>query len=94
MSSRWRGLAKRKVKDCLGAMLAVRALIYEDLAKHEHADADRRHLKQLGFDFNKLTADLPSDQNCLDTLMIGIQYLDTRGFVFGRQPLGVKSPER
>ncbi|MFK7766931.1 MAG: tetratricopeptide repeat protein [Mariniblastus sp.] len=77
---------QEQLTDCLGALLAVRALFYEDLGKFELADADRRKVEQIGFDFDKLAADLPSDQNCIYTLRNGVMFLDTRGFVFGRQP--------
>lgn len=77
---------QKQLSDCLGAMLATRALIYEDQEKFNNADADRRHLNQLGLEFDEIAPDLPSDPVCLETLGFGAMYLDTRGFVYGRQP--------
>ena len=77
---------KKTISDCLAAMLGIRALIYEDLGKPELADADRRKIIELGFEFERLMAALPSDQASPQLMQMGLMYLDTRGFVFGRQP--------
>ena len=61
-------------------------MIYEDLGKPELADADRRKIIELGFEFERLMAALPSDQASPQLMQMGLMYLDTRGFVFGRQP--------
>ncbi len=77
---------KKTISDCLAAMLGIRALIYEDLGKPELADADRRKITELGFEFKRLMAALPSDQVSPQLMHMGLMYLDTRGFVLGRQP--------
>jgi tetratricopeptide (TPR) repeat protein len=72
-------------KNCLALMLATRALIHEDLESTRRADADRRRINALGFEFNELARALPSDGDCLAGLELSSLYLDTRGFVSGRR---------
>jgi hypothetical protein len=79
-----RGL-KQVQKNCLGIMLATRALIHEDRNCHRSADRDRRRIEELGFDFSELAKELPHDEACLATLRKASLYLDTRGFVSGRR---------
>ena len=71
--------------NCLGLMLATRALIHEDMHCYRSVDKDRRRVQELGFDFAELAKELPSDEACLATLRKASLYLDTRGFVSGRR---------
>ncbi len=72
-------------KNCLGIMLATRALIFEDLCRHVESDFDRKFIEDLGFDLDQLLRDLPSDEACLAALDKANVLLDTRGFVAGRR---------
>ena len=72
------------LKTSIAAMSTVRALIYEDLNRSDQSDSDRHRVKSLGFDFQSLVNDLPSDFNCTAALDLAATYLDTRGFVLGR----------
>ena len=75
---------RERQKNSLALMLATRALMLEDLGKTDRADSDRWEVEYLGFEFNKLTKQLPNDKACLFALQSGSLYLDTRGFVSGR----------
>jgi len=72
-------------KVSLAAMLTTRALIHEDLGNHEQADRDRLRIRDLELEFSEMVKKLPSDFACLGSLEIASTYLDTRGFVLGRQ---------
>ncbi len=72
-------------KTSLAAMLATRALIFEDFGKPAKADRDRIRIRELGFEFPAMVKKLPSDFACLNSLDVASTYLDTRGFVLGRQ---------
>ncbi len=72
-------------KESLSAMLATRALILEDLGDHARADQDRLAVEELDFDFDKVAARFRSDLDCLKSLRVAAMFLDTRGFVLGRQ---------
>jgi tetratricopeptide (TPR) repeat protein len=72
-------------KNCLGLMLATRALIHEDRQCYRSADRDRRRVQELGFEFDKLVVELPGDQACLSTFGDACVFLDTRGFISGRR---------
>lgn len=76
---------KQMQKSCLGVMLATRALIHEDRQCSKSADRDRRRTQELGFEFDELVSELPSDQACLNSFLNACMYLDTRGFVSGRR---------
>ncbi len=76
---------KQVQTNCLGVMLATRALIHEDLDCHRSADMDRRRIQELGFDFAELAQELPDDTASLATLRKASLYLDTRGFISGRR---------
>lgn len=79
--------SRREVeKNCLGVLLATRALIHEDLNCHRSSDRDRRRIQQLGFSVEKLIEELPNDQACLTTFRKACLFLDTRGFVSARRP--------
>ena len=70
----------------LVSLLAVRALIYQDLKHRESANADRLRVRELGYDADKLVNRLPDKFTCLDALYRSTMFLDTRGFVFGLLP--------
>ena len=72
-------------KESLTAMLVTRALILEDLGQQEKADQDRWAVEELDFDFEQVSNRFPSDLNCLRELRNASMFLDTRGFVLGRQ---------
>lgn len=76
----------------LAALLATRALVYEDLGEHEKADTDRLKLEQLNFKFEDFVRRLPSDSWCVHSLSSVSMYLDTRGFVLGRQTWAENDP--
>ena len=78
-------ISLQQQKESLAAMLAIRALILEDLGQTEKADQDRWAVKELDFDFEQVCNRFPSDLNCLRALATASQFLDTRGFVLGRQ---------
>ena len=71
--------------ESLAAMLVIRALLYEDLGQTQKADQDRWAVKELDFDFEKFSNRFPTDLNCLRVLSNASSFLDTRGFVLGRQ---------
>ena len=79
-----RGRVER-LKLSIAAMAATRALVYEDLGETDKADQDRSLVDELGFNFEELVADLPTDFDCLASLDTATAFLDTRGFVLGRQ---------
>ena len=69
-------------KNCLGLLCATRALVLEDLGRQCEADKDRKCVEELGFEFDALALELPSDESCLQELRNSF-FLDTRGFVSG-----------
>ena len=75
----------QRQKESLAAMLVTRALILEDLGQHERADQDRWAVEELDFDFERVSSRFPSDLKCLRSLSTASMFLDTRGFVLGRQ---------
>ena len=78
-------LSLQRQKESLTAMLAIRALVYEDLGEHEKADQDRLAIHELDFDFEQVTNRFPPDLNSIFELNRAAMFLDTRGFVLGRQ---------
>lgn len=78
-------LSLQRQKESLTAMLATRALIFEDLGEQEKADQDRLAIHELDFDFNDIVDRFPSDLSCVFVLRSTAMFLDTRGFVLGRQ---------
>jgi len=60
-------------------------LIFEDLGEQEKADQDRLAIHELDFDFNDIVDRFPSDLSCVFVLRSTAMFLDTRGFVLGRQ---------
>ena len=71
--------------ESLGVMLVIRALLHEDLGEPQKADQDRWAVKELDFDSEQFINRFPSDLNCLRLLSNASTFLDTRGFVLGRQ---------
>ena len=84
---------KQVQKNCLGVMLATRALIHEDRKCYRSADHDRRRIQELAFDFAELAKELPDDQACLFAFRNACMYLDTRGFVSGRREWSGEQPD-
>ena len=72
-------------KESLGQMMVIRALLLEDLGQTEKADWDRWAVQELDFDFEQISSRFPSDLNCVGSLYESSMFLDTRGFVLGRQ---------
>ena len=79
-------------KNCLGLLYATRALVFEDLGRQSDADKDRKSVEELGFDFDALALELPSDDSCLQELRYSF-FLDTRGFVAGLREWKGDTPE-
>ncbi len=67
-------------RNCLGLLCTTRALVLEDLGQSCDADKDRAYVEELGFDFDELVMELPSDESCLQELENSF-FLDTRGFI-------------
>ena len=78
-------LSLQRQKESLTALLATRALIFEDLGEQDKADQDRLAIHELDFDFEEIVKRFPSDLNCLLVMQNTAMFLDTRGFVLGRQ---------
>jgi len=73
-------------EESLAAMLVARALVLDDLGEDdESVDRDRRAIAKMGYEFEDVSNRLPSDFNCLGALREAGTFLDTRGFVLGRQ---------
>jgi len=71
----------RSHEESLAVLLTCRALIYQDLGETGFCLNDRQHVRELEFDAQQIAALLPSEEQCLHTLVEGSIYLDTRGFV-------------
>jgi len=69
-------------KNCIALLCATRALVLNDLGRHCESDKDRVQVEELGFDFDTLATELPTDESCLEELKHSF-FLDTRGFISG-----------
>ncbi len=65
----------------LGVLLAVRALLYDDLDRDRERDRDRLRAQRLGIDPEEVLQQIPADLDCLRALQQGAAYLDTRAVV-------------
>lgn len=65
----------------LAVLLAVRALLYDDLDRDRERDRDRIRARKLGVDPEEVLRQIPIDLDCLRALQQGAAYLDTRAVV-------------
>lgn len=70
----------------LAFLLVCRALLFENLGRHERCDLDRAQVAELGFDPQVVADLMPSDSICQALLVRAIAFLDTRALVLTKMP--------